>query len=113
MFNVIFSRKSELKIEKFILSYKNNFLSLFSDTWIYNEEIIIQNYINLSNNFHKEILDKIENYLSNSQVYWYKVINQRLKWIYIKIKSFLIFVEYEEKRRSKIRIVKNIIFNKK
>ncbi|MDQ7009936.1 MAG: hypothetical protein Q9M94_06600 [Candidatus Gracilibacteria bacterium] len=101
----------ENKIENFILIYRNAFLVLFSDTGIYDEEIIIQNYIDSSNNFHKEILNDIDEKLSLDEIFGYKVLNKNKKGIYFKLISYLVFIEYIEK--DNLRIIKDIEFNKK
>ncbi|MDQ7022979.1 MAG: hypothetical protein Q9M97_05620 [Candidatus Gracilibacteria bacterium] len=101
----------ENKIENFILIYRNAFLVLFSDTGIYDEEIIIQNYIDSSNNFHKEILNDIDEKLSLDEISGYKVLNKNKKGIYFKLISYLVFIEYIEK--DNLRIIKDIEFNKK
>jgi len=51
MYNVIISDKVHDIIHNFINSYKNVFLKTFSDTWIYYENLIRENYINNSIKF--------------------------------------------------------------
>jgi len=57
MYNVIYKIKVENKIKLFIKSYKNIFLDTYTDTGLFYEEIIRQNYIDISERFYNEIID--------------------------------------------------------
>lgn len=46
MYEIIYKQKSENKIKLFIKSYKNIFLNTYTDTGLFYEDIIRQNYIN-------------------------------------------------------------------
>jgi len=65
MYNILFSEIANFQINEFINSYKNTFLSRFIDTWIYDEELIISSYINIS----ETLKDKI--YLNNWDIKYY------------------------------------------
>jgi hypothetical protein len=57
MYKIEYKPKVQNIIKKFIESYKNTFLERFSDTGIYDENIIKNNYINRSVSFYEEIID--------------------------------------------------------
>lgn len=63
MYKIIFSADFHQVIHKFIDSYKNSFLKLFSDTWIYYENQIKQSYIDWSKKFYTDIYYSVENTL--------------------------------------------------
>ena len=51
MYEVIYNIKAENKIKSFIKSYKNIFLKTYTDTGLFYEDLIRQNYINNSEKF--------------------------------------------------------------
>lgn len=70
MYKHIYTTKSYSKIERFISSYKKIFMDLYYDTWLYNEEMIINNYIQTSDKLFdlikvkiKEEFEKEKNYM--------------------------------------------------
>lgn len=111
MYNVIFSDKVHKNIHSFIDSYKESFLKIFSDTWIYYEEQIRKSYIETSKKFQREIYISIENQLKQ-EIIWRKIENNELSCL-ISSKNYKIFVYFEEDENKKIRFVNNIEFHKK
>ncbi len=57
MFNVRMSSVSLEQLQSFITSYKDLFLSLYSDTGLVDEALIRKNYITVSQKFDREIHD--------------------------------------------------------
>ena len=87
-------------------------MDLYSDTWIYYEDIIVQNYIDSSEKFKDEILENIDEKLEN-EIFWYKLLENWNFKITLILRSFKLFVEYFEDKNEKIRYVENIEFHKK
>ncbi len=59
MYEIIYKKNAENKIKSFIKSYKNIFLETFTDTWLFYEDIIRENYINNSDIINSEIYFKV------------------------------------------------------
>lgn len=55
MFSVRMSELSSEQLQSFISSYRGVFLQTYSDTGIFNEDLIKQSYIELSLNLDKQI----------------------------------------------------------
>jgi hypothetical protein len=64
VFNVVLTEDIISKIDNFIDSYRSVFLNRFLDTGIFNEELIRNNYIEISrefrNNIYSEINDRLK-----------------------------------------------------
>lgn len=58
MFKVFLSDEVLFLIDNFIDSYRNKFLKRFIDTWIFNENLIRNNYIEISKEFRNNIMMK-------------------------------------------------------
>jgi hypothetical protein len=113
MYRIIFTKTSRDIIRKFIMSYKNNFLKTFTDTWIYYEDLIRQNYINNSKKFYNDILSNIKFYLTEEKILWYNKLvnlNHRISFI---VWNYIIILEYSENIDEKTRRVEKLNFNPK
>ena len=113
MFKVSITSNAVLKQETFILSYRNIFLRLYSDTGIQDEKHIIDNYMKLSTHLSKQIEDIIFWVLEQNIVLWRKedemdifLIIRRCEWFYIHIK-------YHENIVLQERTILDLIFYKK
>jgi hypothetical protein len=113
MYKVEYKNKPEEKLKLFINSYKNIYLETFTDTWLFYEDLIRQNYINISEKFFNEIIDFIDDIFSQEKIYWYSVLENKNYQIKTKLWNFRIFVEYTENNIEKIRFIENIEFYKK
>lgn len=60
MFSIKYSEKAYLSIDDFVNSYKNYFIKLYTDTWIADENIIINNYIAVWNQLHNNVNLKLK-----------------------------------------------------
>ncbi len=112
MYEVEYKEKAQYILKKFIEWYKKTFLGLFTDTWIYNEEIIRKNYINKSISFYEEVIDSIYSILSEDRIIWYHPINQKNFSVFIKVKNYNLRIFYIENKINKIREIYNIEFHK-
>ena len=113
MYWLIYRKKPENDIKLFIKSYKNIFLNTFTDTGLFYEDIIRNNYIENSEKFYNEIIDNIDICLQENKILWYSVLKNKNMQIIIIIWAFRLFVEYSEKLNKKTRYVENIEFHKK
>ncbi len=109
MFRVKFSKQTECIIEKFIDSYKNKYLKTFTDTWLYYEDLIRENYINNSKRFKKEIFDWIENKLKETIV-WKKSLGKDIFSTIISVWQIKVNIIYKEKVNDKLRLINKIKF---
>ena len=71
----ILSEKVVYIIDNFIDSYRKNFLYRFLDTWIFNEDLIRKNYIDLSKEFRNNIYNEINLKLKQEVILWKMIIN--------------------------------------
>jgi hypothetical protein len=69
MYKIIYKIKAENKIKSFIESYKNIFLNTYTDTGLFYEDLIRQNYINNSEKFYNEIIDSIDDFVSDEKLF--------------------------------------------
>ncbi len=113
MYEIIYSIKAENRIKFFINSYKNIFLDSYTDTWLFYEDLIRKNFINNSEKFYNEIIDSIENIISNQKLLWYKILKNNNFQIKIDVWNFRLFIEFSENIENKIRFIKDIEINKK
>lgn len=111
MFNVVFSELVHKTIHNFIDSYKESFLKLFSDTWIYYEEQIKNSYIETSNKFQREIYSSIEKQLK-LEIIWKKVNNNWFRCLVLSW-NYKIFTYFQEDEKTKTRFINNIEIYKK
>jgi hypothetical protein len=111
MFYIILSNKVKENIILFIDSYKNTFIKTFSDTWIFYEDIIRENYIKNSRNFYIDILDWIDNFLQKENIYWYTPITKNKSSIFLKIHNYKLKLFYISDNIKKVRRVYKIEFH--
>ncbi len=109
MYKIKFSKQTENIIEKFINNYKNKYLETFTDTWLYYEDLIRENYINNSKRFKKEIFDGIEEKLKENIV-WKKEMKKNIYSTIISIWNIKLNVYYKEKVTNKLRLINKIEF---
>lgn len=113
MYSVIVWLIVEDKIKFFIDWYKSSFLDRFSNTGLYYEDIIRENYTNTSRRFHEEILDKIEIFFSDKQILWNFPISPEKSSIYLVVQNFKLKILYTEDECKKMREIYDIEFHKK
>ncbi len=111
MHKIIYEKEAELMIDIFLVSYKNAFKRLYSDTWIDNEYIFHKWYLENAIKIKEEIREKIKLNLSWKEVFWYKLYENWEKSVKIYLKSFMLEIFFEED--DKIRFIEKIIINKK
>lgn len=111
MHKIIFTEKAINILEKYILSYREIYLNLYSDTWIYYEGLIKDNYLENSNKFYYDVKSDILNILQEKTIFWYKVLENKSLQVVVSAWNYKLFVEYSE--NSEERFVENIIFNRK
>ncbi|HBB27455.1 TPA: hypothetical protein DCZ36_03090 [Candidatus Gracilibacteria bacterium] len=59
MRKVVYTEKAFLAIEKYIFDYKSYFHTLYSDTGIFSEQLILERYEEEAKTRHREILNCI------------------------------------------------------
>jgi len=113
MYELIYKKKSENKIKSFIKSYKNIFLNTFTDTGLFYEDIIRENYINNSEKFYNEIIDSIDWIFTQEQILWYSILENHNLQIVKIVWNYRLFIEYSENLDKRMRFIEDIKFNKK
>lgn len=113
MYKITFSMKVHNKISNFINSYKTIFLERFCDTWILDENLIINSYIKFSEEFKERIISEIEIKLSKDLVLWRLISEKEIISVFIFVWNYKILLSYRERNDDKIRIIQEIEFYKK
>jgi hypothetical protein len=113
MFSVVFSEKAYAQLDGFIDSFKWVFVKMYTDTWIFDEALIQNSYIELWDRFNDLIVDNINNTFVQETLFWISKTESGLLFITISINNFRLFVYYSEDRESKIRFIEDIEFFKK
>lgn len=112
MFKVFLSDEVLFLIDNFIDSYRNKFLKRFIDTWIFNENLIRNNYIEISKELRNNIYDEIHLKLEQEKILW-AIIKENEKSVFIRIWNYKILVFYRENLDNNIRFVDKVEFYKK
>jgi len=68
MYSLEFSDDAIISIRNFIDSYDNIFIKLFTDTWIDNEKLIIEQYKLISKGIYNKMILSINNSLKPEKV---------------------------------------------
>ncbi|MDQ7008815.1 MAG: hypothetical protein Q9M94_00815 [Candidatus Gracilibacteria bacterium] len=115
MLNVIIEDSVSLKIDNFLESYSNIFLNRFSDTGIFDEEKIRNNFILSVKNIRNNIFSEIEKEFVQEEIYGYKPLEKSKYQYYIAIEKpkYSLKIEYSEDLKNKIRFIEKIEFNKR
>ena len=113
MYKVILSEKVHSSIKSFIDWYRNIFLNLFSDTWIFDEELIREHYINSSKKFQIEIFKLIEETLKQKSILWRKNVWYNTFQIIMKLWNYKLFLYYSEDNEDLIRYIEDLKLHKK
>ena len=111
MYSVILYKKAHEKIYEFIKSYKNSFLTIFTDTWIFYEDKIRESYVDSSKKFQREIYLGINEKLKED-IIWNKTESSLYSSVF-SVWNYRLKIIYIEEKYEKLRIVKDIQFNKR
>jgi len=113
MYRVVVTEEVHNSIKSFIDSYRNTFLSLFSDTWIFDEELIRNHYIHSSEKFQSELFNLIEESLKYDIVFWRKEMQNSYFQLITDIWNYKLFLHYSEDNKNKIRCLEDLELHKK
>ena len=113
MYKVVINELVDIRIDDFINSYTNTFLERFNDTWIFDEYIITQRYKEKSIQFNNETYLSIQKKLSEENIYWYRINEKKETECIIFVWNYMVILWYKEDKKSKLRLLEYIIFNKK
>lgn len=112
MFKIKYSQEAFIDIDNFINSYKNIFKKIYSDTWIYDEDLIISNYYSIWDNLYHKIKDNIERNFNKNNLLWQHVKDNKKNFIIMSINNFRLFIYYSENLELKERYIEKIEFLK-
>lgn len=103
MRNIVYEETVFLAIEKYIFDYKSYFYSLYSDTGIFSEQLILDRYEEEAKNRHREIIDCIHNNLSRDIVLGRTTDNT----LFLPWRSKILWCTWRDEEN--IRIITNLI----
>lgn len=112
MYKVIIPESIHDIIKNFIKVFRDRYLDLYSDTWIYYEDLIRKNYIEISKKFYKEIFYSLETNFKWDILWRKDTWNWKFKVI-ITVWNFRLFIDYSEDNTKKIRFIESIEFHKR
>lgn len=90
MFNIQFDKKALSKVDSYVISYRSHFEEMYFDSWLWQVEKIIENYYLESEERYFQILDTIENKLSDTIITYPKneaIIKWRSKTLFVSLKD--------------------------
>ena len=104
MYKIELKIKSILYLEVFFRRYREYYQNLYEDTGLWNEEQIISWYNLESKTRKQEILNLIEEIISDENILWKTLENT----IFIRWRTKYIFIKWVEKKNIKTRYITNI-----
>ena len=113
MYKINYEKIVISEINDFVESYLSIFVKRFNDSWIFDENIIMDNHIENSIKLRISLFDWIENIFWNSEILGHKPLDNNKKQLTIVIKNFRLFIKYSEDLENKIRFIEKIEFHKK
>lgn len=113
MYKIKYSNEAFIQIDNFINSYKNIFKRIYLETWIHDENLIINNYFEIGDKLSKNIKKSIENSFDKELVLWKSIEESKNEFVIISTNNFKLFVYYSYKKDLKERYIENIEFFKK
>lgn len=113
MFKVIIAEQAVLKKQSFIISYRDIFLALYSDIWIFREDLIHDNYISLAKKLSIKIEEIIFDTVEENVFFWRKNAWNEIFSVVRKCEWFYIKILYKEDIEIQEREITNISFYKK
>lgn len=90
MFKVILNKNTIKKLQSYSKNYRNYFEEIYSDTWIWNEDTIIESYLKESIFRYEEIKTKIISRLSDS------IITRKNNQAIIRWRSKILIISFQD-----------------
>ena len=113
MYNINFSENSYNKLDSFIDGFSSTFIKMYTDTWIFDETLICNSYIEMWDRFYDLILENINSIFIQETIYWISITSKKLLCTTISINNFRIFVYYNEDKKWRNRFIEDIEFYKR
>lgn len=112
MLKLRFKPQALSELQSFIRNYEEAFYQLYKDTGIWSEDLIIEIYQESARKLYLQILEEIENKLSQKQVLGHKCLGswQELDF---HVGNRLVIVYFSENLKNKIRFVESIAVDRK
>lgn len=101
MFKVFYDEWVMDYLSLYFKLYRQYFETLYEDSWIWSEEVIVDSYIQEAKQRKKEIIELMKKILSQEIVFW-KTYNNT---IVLKWKTKCIFINFKENIENKERYV--------
>ena len=104
MYKVKFNISVQEYLSGYFKLYRKYYEDLYKDSWLWNEDQIINWYIQESIKRKEEIIDLLEESISNEKILWRTFKNT----LFIKWKTKYIFIKWMEKENIKTRYIISI-----
>jgi hypothetical protein len=112
MIKLLFKEQALTDLQRFIRQYEEAFFELYSDTGLWNEELIIQSYRESGHKLYLSILRDIELRLKPTKVLGRRT-TKALHELLFYVGTRLVIVNYFEDNRRKIRSIESISIDRK
>ena len=113
MHSIIIKQRVYDNIDLFINSYRNMYLNIYDDTWIEDENLIRNNYVQTSKKLKFLIFQKLEKCFMSELILWKRIWDDGSTSVSLVIWNYRVFIDYLEDLTEKIRYIENIEFYKK
>jgi len=97
MYKVKFHTRVQNYLSEYFRNYREYHEELYQDSWLWNEDMIIEWYIKESTNRKQEIITKIETLFSENEILWKTPENT----IFIRWKTKYMFIEWSENSNTR------------
>lgn len=113
MYKVLIIDSTYSQIDNFINSFSSNFVKMYTNTWMHDEDLIQNSYIELWERLRELIIMNIKDKFIVDTILWTHISEWWKQYITISINNFRLFVYYIEEREENLRIIENIEIFKK
>ena len=100
-------------LNSYAAHYAEAFVTLYEDSGLWNEELILEGYRKSAKRIRDEILDSIQLHLSRKQIVGRKEIKHGWYEISFHVDTRLIIVHYSEDKQTNTRWVESISIGRK
>lgn len=112
MIKLRFKEQAIVDLQRFIRNYEEAFFQLYSDTGLWNEGLIIENYRQSAQKLYLTVLKEIEQRLADKKVLGRKSLPQ-FQELSFYVGDRLVIVYYTDEGKSKTRLIESIGIDRK
>ena len=104
MFRIQLNKKVQNYLSEYFGHYRGYYQKLYEDSWLWNEEQIIDWYIKESQKRKEEIISLVEKYISQDEILWRTLENT----IFLHWRTKYIFIQWRDNKKLKLRYILKI-----